>query len=58
MDRDMAIENKGLRGPISERVILHTSDWARTPVFEPIPNNRRRYSGLGQISRQRDAEVV
>jgi hypothetical protein len=52
----IAIENKGLRGAGLEGVILHPSAWAETPCGRLIPYNRRRLLGLGQISRQRDAE--
>lgn len=51
-----AIENKGLRGPVPEGVFLHLSARPKTGSSHSIPHNRRRLSGLGQISRQFDAD--
>jgi hypothetical protein len=54
----MDIENKGLRRRGLEGVILNSSAWAKTPGYRPTTNNSRRYSSLGQISRQCEAEEV
>ncbi len=54
----IAIENKGLRGASLEEVILHPSARPKTPCGRPTRNNRRRHPGLGQISRQFDADGI
>ena len=52
----IAIENKALRGPVLEGVILHPLDSPKTLADTSVSLNTSRPPGIGHISRHRDAE--